>query len=77
MAPPSTVGSSSFILTRRRLPDDLAYRLARALHQGRDVLGRRLPHQGDRRRQGDRGAPLLDLIYPGLQRYLREIGMLH
>ncbi len=38
----TTVGSWSFIMTRPTLPDDTAYRVAKALHQGEAALGRRL-----------------------------------
>jgi hypothetical protein len=37
------VGSWSFIMARPGLPDDVAYRLARALHRGESALGARLP----------------------------------
>ncbi|HKA60909.1 MAG TPA: TAXI family TRAP transporter solute-binding subunit, partial [Methylomirabilota bacterium] len=37
-----SVGSWSFIMTRPTLPDDVAYRLAKALHQGHPALVKRL-----------------------------------
>src|SRR5207247_3431764 len=42
-APLPSVGSWSFVLARPDLPDDVAYRLARALHRGEAALARRLP----------------------------------
>ncbi|HYS48402.1 MAG TPA: TAXI family TRAP transporter solute-binding subunit, partial [Xanthobacteraceae bacterium] len=41
-APIVSVGSWSFILARPTLDEDVAYRLARALHRGEAALGRRL-----------------------------------
>src|SRR2546430_8436530 len=43
-APLPSVGSWSFILARPHLPDDVAYRLARALHPG-EAASPRPPHQ--------------------------------
>src|SRR6266702_6471550 len=39
----ASVGSWSFVLARPTLADDLAYRLARALHRGEAPLAKRLP----------------------------------
>jgi TRAP transporter TAXI family solute receptor len=41
--PVDSVGSWSFILGRASLPDDLAYRIARALHRNAAALAARLP----------------------------------
>ena len=73
----ATVGSWSFVLARTSLPDDIAYRLARALHTGEAALGKRL----DQARESTiantlTAAPRADLIHPGVQKYLREIGLL-
>ena len=38
-----SVGSWSFILARPTLPDEVAYRLARALHKGEAAIAKRLP----------------------------------
>src|SRR5207247_4746226 len=38
-----SVGSWSFILARPTLEDELAYRLARALHRAEEALGQKLP----------------------------------
>ena len=40
--PVNSVGSWSYILARTDLPDDVAYRLAKALHQGHPALVKRL-----------------------------------
>ena len=53
-----SVGSWSFILARPTLPDDVAYRLARALHKG-EAAHRSAPAAGprdDRRQHRRRGA---------------------
>ena len=59
------------------LSEDTAYRLARALHRGRAALGRRLPQAADTTAANTvAAAPRLDLIHPGVRRYLSEIGLL-
>ena len=75
--PLTTVGSWSFVMTRRRLPDETAHRLAKALHRGEAALGWRLL-QGRETTVANTvaAAPAVDLIHPGVQRYLREIGLL-
>jgi TRAP transporter TAXI family solute receptor len=75
--PLTTVGSWSFIMTRPTLPEELAYRLARALHRGEAALSRRLPQGRETTASNTAAAvPNLDLIHPGVQRCLREIGLL-
>ena len=74
----NSVGSWSYILARTDLPDDVAYRLAKALHNGHAALVKRLD-QGQRddaaeHRRWRRRAP--EQIHPGVQKYLREIGVL-
>lgn len=76
-APIVSVGSWSFILARPTLPDDVAYRLARALHRGEAALGRRLPQARETTAANTVGAaPRTELIHPGVRRYLREIGLI-
>ena len=72
----ASVGSWSFILARPGLPDDIAWRLARDLHEGEALLAERLP-QGRETTAANTAAaaPLPALIHPGVQRYLREIGL--
>jgi uncharacterized protein len=72
----NSVGSWSFILARPTLPDDVAYRLAKALHQGHPVLVKRLAQGRETTPQNTAmAAPNPDQIHPGVRRYLREIGV--
>jgi len=76
--PIDSVGSWSFILTRPDLPDETAYRLARALHQGEAALARRLPQAAETTAANTlAAAPRPDLVHPGVLRYLREAGLTH
>jgi uncharacterized protein len=76
-SPLTTVGSWSFVMTRRTLPDETAYRLAKALHHGEAALGRRLLQARETTAANTvAAAPSVDVIHPGVQRYLREIGLL-
>src|SRR5438445_9025714 len=75
-APLASVGSWSFILARPTLAEDVAYRLARALHRGEAALARRLPQAGETTAGNTvAAAPRPELIHPGVLRYLREIGV--
>ena len=73
-----SVGSWSFIMARPSLPDEVAYRLARALHRGEAALG----GAGSRRRARPPPpirwprSPRTELLHPGVRRYLVEIGLL-
>lgn len=72
-----SVGSWSFVMTRPTLPDDVAYRLARALHRGEAEIARRLPAARETTPANTvAAAPRPDLIHPGVARYLGEIGLL-
>ena len=71
----SSVGSWSFVMARATLSDDVAYRLARALHRGEADLAKRLP-QAAETTAANTAVPRADLIHPGVARYLREIGLL-
>ena len=74
--PISSVGSWSFILARPTLADEVAYRFARALHRAEAGLGRRLAQARETTAANTAAAaPHPDLIHPGVQRYLREIGI--
>jgi TRAP-type uncharacterized transport system substrate-binding protein len=71
----NSVGSWSFILARPTLADDVAYRLAKALHQGHPALVKRLAQGRETTPQNTAmAAPRAELIHPGVARYLREIG---
>jgi TRAP transporter TAXI family solute receptor len=75
-APIVSVGSWSFVMTRPTLPDDLAYRLARALHRGEAALAARLPQARETTAANTvAAAPRPDLIHAGVRRYLREAGL--
>ncbi len=72
-----SVGSWSFIMTRRDLPDEIAYRLARALHRGEPALGARLAQARETTAANTAlAAPRPDLIHAGARRYLGELGLL-
>src|SRR6266850_4374137 len=72
----NSVGSWSFVLARENLPDDVAYRLARAMHRGEAAIARRLPQAEETTAANTlRAAPRPDLIHPGVLRYLREVGI--
>lgn len=76
-SPIHSVGSWSFILASPALPDDVAYRLARALHRGEVQLARRLPQASETTAANTAAAaPSPELIHPGVLRYLREIGLI-
>jgi TRAP transporter TAXI family solute receptor len=74
--PVNSVGSWSFILARPTLPDEVAYRLAKALHQGYPALVKRLAQGRETTPQNTTMAsPRPELIHPGVARYLRDIGV--
>jgi len=74
--PISSVGSWSFILARPTLDDGVAYQIARALHRGEAALGRRLAQARETTAANTAAAaPRLDLIHPGVMRYLRDAGI--
>ncbi len=72
-----SVGSWPFVLSRIDLPEDVAYRLARALHKGESALGARLEQAKESTLGNTLAAvPRQDLIHPGVLRYMREAGLL-
>ena len=72
----SSVGSWSFIMARPTLPEETAYRLARALHQAEPGLPAKLDQARETTAANTlAAAPRADLIHPGVRRYLREIGL--
>jgi len=76
-SPIATVGSWSFVLVRADLPEELGYRLARALHRAEPSLAARLAQARETTAANTvAAAPRIDLIHPGVQRYLREAGSL-
>jgi uncharacterized protein len=73
----NSVGSWSFVIARPTLPDDAAYKLARALHQGEAAIAKRLPQAVETTSANTvASAPRVDLIHAGTQKYLREIGLM-
>src|SRR5581483_9657267 len=76
-APVNSVGSWSYILARRDLADDVAYRLAKALHNGHAALMKRLDQAKETTPQSTfNAAPSPAQIHPGVRKYLREIGVM-
>ena len=75
--PVSTVGSWSLILARPGLPDELAYRFARALHRAQPALGQRLlPARETTAANTIDASPRTGLIHPGVIHYFREAGLM-
>jgi TRAP transporter TAXI family solute receptor len=73
----ASVGSWSFILARPTLSDDVAYRLARALHRGEDMLAKKFVQARETTAANTvAAAPSVDLVHPGVLRYLREISLI-
>ena len=71
-----SVGSWPFVLARASLPDDVAYRLARALHTGGASLVKRVEQARESTLENTlAAAPSRELIHPGVLRYMREIGL--
>jgi uncharacterized protein len=74
--PINSVGSWSFILARPGLPDDIGYRLAKALHQGEAQLAAKLDQAKETTAANTAAAaPDPALIHPGVAKYLREIAV--
>lgn len=75
--PVNSVGSWPFVLCRASLPDDVAYRLARALHKGQQKLAAKLDQAKESTLENTlAAAPTQDLIHPGVLKYMREVGVL-
>jgi TRAP-type uncharacterized transport system substrate-binding protein len=71
------VGSWPFVLARATLPDDVAYRLARALHKGHAALAAKIDQAQESTLENTlAAAPTRDLIHPGVLKYMREIGLI-
>jgi uncharacterized protein len=74
--PIHSMGSWSFVLARVDLDDEVAYRLARALHGAEAGLCQKLAQACETTAANTVAAvPDLQLIHPGVLRYLREIGL--
>jgi TRAP transporter TAXI family solute receptor len=73
----NSVGSWCYILARHDLPDDVAYRLAKAIHNGHAALVKRVDQGRETTPQSTvNAAPSAQQIHPGVQKYLREIGLM-
>ena len=71
-----SVGSWSFVLARPTLADDVAYKLARALHKGEAAIAKRLDQARETTAANTAlAAPRRELIHPGVLRYLAEVGL--
>jgi hypothetical protein len=75
-APLRTVGSWSFVLAKPDLPEDVAYKLARAIHWAEAPLAARLAQARETTMRNTRdAAPAPDLIHPGVRKYLKQINL--
>jgi TRAP transporter TAXI family solute receptor len=73
----TSVGSWSFVLARPTLDDELAYRLAKSIHRSYNVLVKRVAQGHETTPQNTvAAAPRVVNIHPGVQKYLREIGII-
>jgi hypothetical protein len=73
----TSVGSWSYVLARPTLDDEIAYRLARAIHRSYTALGKRVAQGSETTPQNTvAAAPRVVNIHPGVQRYLREVGII-
>jgi TRAP transporter TAXI family solute receptor len=71
-----SVGSWSYVLARPGFESELAYRLARALHGAEAALAAKLEQARETTAANTlAAAPRVDLIHPGVLRYLRDIGV--
>jgi uncharacterized protein len=72
-----SVGSWSFVFARPGLPEEQGYLLARALHRAEGPLAARLDQAKETTAANTvAAAPRVELIHPGVQKYLREAGLL-
>jgi TRAP transporter TAXI family solute receptor len=72
----NSLGSWSFVLARENLPDDVAHRLAKALHGAESPLCKKLPQACETTAANTAtAAPRVELIHPGVLKYFREIGV--
>jgi TRAP transporter TAXI family solute receptor len=77
-SPITALGSYSLVLAAPSLREEVAYRLARALHKGRSVIAARHAQGAESTLENTlAAAPRRDLIHQGVLRYMREAGILH
>jgi len=73
----ATVGSWGLILARPGLPDELAYRFARALHRAQPALSQRLAQARETTAANTvAAAPRVEMLHPGVMRYLKELALI-
>jgi len=73
----NSVGSWPFVLARASLPEDVAYRLAKALHKGHAALAKKIDQAQESTLENTlAAAPTRELIHPGVLKYMKEIGLL-
>ena len=71
-----SVGSWSYVLAKPALPEPAAYFLARAIHRAESPLAARLEQARETTMVNTlAAAPRLELIHPGVRRYLAEAGL--
>jgi hypothetical protein len=74
--PIDSMGSWSFVLVRENLPDDVAYHLARTLHEVEAKFCEKLAQACETTAANTlAAAPDAKLIHPGVLKYLKEIGV--
>lgn len=74
--PMRSVGSWSYVVARTSLPDDVAYKLIRAVHKGEAALAKRLAQAAETTAANTaNGVARQDMLHPGVLRYLREVGL--
>jgi TRAP transporter TAXI family solute receptor len=74
--PIESVGSWSFVFARNDLPDEVGYRVARALHKAEAGIAKRLPQAKETTAANTYAAAASpDAIHPGVLRYLRDAGI--
>ncbi len=75
--PVNSVGSWPFVLARASLPDEVAYKLARALHKSEGAFAQKLAQAAESTLANTlAAAPSRELIHPGVLKYMREAGLL-
>jgi uncharacterized protein len=71
-----SVGAWSYVLANEALPEETAYRLARAVHKGERAFAARLEQARETTMANTLGAaPRRELIHPGVLKYLSEAGI--
>ena len=69
----TSVGSWSFVFARADLPEETAYRVARALHRAEAKLGAKLAQARESTAANTAAAADRSQLHPGVARYLREL----